>query len=440
MAAVSYTSLTEKNHRWMDVRLEKCTSAPNSRAKMRLCFERPDLQNPDYRIALVVCPLLCEGAPFTVAVDGQETRVLLNRKSLLKRLNAPKWLADRLTWNDNLRLLVRLTIYKGKPCPIEPDYFVKNYHYGMRESIYAGSEIWAETIKDSKEKEGGFAKVVKARLANKIEVACRLCDDTIESRALVQTMRRYCGREGVVDLLGVFNFRNEMGSCQIASFHTLYKGDLDERLRDKTPIPEKTKMAFARGLFTGLLSLDGAHRDLTPTNILVDGEKLVLTDLQFHWPKGTPPPSARGTTGWIPPEVLDKRELDVDKYDSWGAAQILLLLFTHPKNSGLKWLHEKPFDSFKKQYDQESAFRPQCESGDSDHLAMRIRAYLPIMEPYHLIRRMITQEAIDEILARAELNGPMKTLIENLFVLYLQKRWTIQQAADFLNEHFPNEK
>jgi hypothetical protein len=165
-----------------------------------------------------------------------------------------------------------------------------------------------------------------------------------------------------------------------------------------------------------------------------------LTDLELHWPKGTPPPEARGTECWLPPEVMDRREPDNDKYDSWGLAQIVLLLYTHPKYSGIKWIYTEKIYDFKKQYDEESAFRPRCESGHSDLSETMLLELLLSTNPCILNRKMITQEAIDEIMTSSKLAGPMKTFIENLFVLYLRKRWTIQQAADFFSEHFPDKK
>ncbi len=402
--------------RWLNVSIEKNTATPLGDGKggskrLRLCFK--DLEDPAYRIALTTRCGCClapqnknNSCSFTVLCEGKPKVVSLNKKSLKHRLKISERLLEKGVLEDNLMRLVCVKFFQND-FSLARQYVTQGHFsakdYGLDGSIYIGDGITAMGIKKSLIEKGGFAKVKKAVTSEGEALARRICalDNKHKQIILksVETMKRLCGRTGLIDLRGIVSYRSLKGENKIVTFHRLYPTDLFKRLNAKLAIPFETKIAFARQLFTALRSLDGAHGDLKPENILIDGDQLVLTDFDFYRSKGETKPHFLESYKWAPPEALLEKNIVVEKLDVWAAGLILFYLFTN----GTPYIRIFPW---------------QLKNYGSNAFTL------------------FPQKTIDSMIEDAPLSPLMKELVSNMVVINVANRWTVEEADCYFQEKF----
>jgi len=368
-------------------------------------------------LRLEACSLLIETSPsnitpgsasvFTVWDANRQIhkRIWVSRESLKKEglnISAPLFKAAAMA--DDLMRIVLVKIVQANPAkaPELAKRFGRSLHFsakqcGLPESIYVTEDFVAFGVKKSLIGDGVNARVKKARTLDGKVVARRICDD---ADIMIDTLQKFQGNPWVIDLLGVCKYEKLSGEYRDVTFHSLYPQDLfDALLENLTVFTENTQLELADQLFKALQSLDGAHGDVKPNNILVDLEKrkLVLTDLDTYRSSKEMGKHYGGTPQWSAPEYFDGLDVVTNKLDVWPAGVILYYLFLEPAKREMPVLWQR--------VDQ-----------------LRIRS-------------CIQPKIIDHLLLKAAISDEKRTLLSHMIEIDVKKRWTIDEAAAYFREH-----
>lgn len=421
---ISYQSLNSADYLPAKIRecdAEKTYYPLSGKRRWRLCFKDASLDKPAFHLAVFVkdffkCACFAPRGynRFTVLIDGVEDVVWINAKSLKARFKVSNRLLNEAALRDDLMSLVRYHLLEQKLSwgpelyqDIGSDLHLSAKDYTLTEGIYIGKNLLAFGIKKSLIGSGGFAKVKKARMWSGEIVARRICvlNEKNQGRVekTIQLMEKLKGAPGIIDLLGVVRYKSLKGEQKVVTFHTLYKENLNDLLfKSQTrEIPEEMKLSYADQLFKALLSLKGAHGDIKPANIVVDGPRLVLIDLEMHLASDERSTNDLGTPLWVSPELIQdsmkggKTEIVVNKHDVWATGIILYYLFTYPKINQFSWQQENNI--------------------------------IDLIFAIH-------QHRIANYIDYSRLSEEKKELLRKMIVVDPQKRCTIQEAAEYFHQ------
>lgn len=329
----------------------------DGRIALRLCLK--DLPDPDFRVKVVarvakerfeglLLKELVGATPFTVRLAKGETVVWVEDVSLWERFQVSKRLMVTAGYADDLMRIIAFPIVQ-KDLSQASAFSVraqKNFHFSrkdfdLQESLYVTPEIVAFGVRGFIRK-GAYARVKQARTLDgkviarrirKIDVSENPHHET-ETLAMIQRLRVLKNKPGVIDLLGACDYipgkmeSREVGQSRrkIVTFHSLYPKDLIDVFLSEQIFTKEIQYNLIEQLFVALTSLNGAHGDLKPDNILVDDTtwKIALTDLDYFRPNEVTGTHFKGSIRWMCPASLRGQEVTVQKMDVWALGIILL--------------------------------------------------------------------------------------------------------------------
>src|SRR3989344_2017300 len=346
--------------------------------------------------------------------------IWISRESLKKaglNISAPLFKAAAMA--DDLMLVLLQTVQSN---PAKAPELAKRLggslhfsakQYDLPESIYVTEDFVAFGIKDSLIGDGGYARVKKARTLDGKIVARRISHKIVERKIcdaaerMIATLQKFQGNPWIIDLLGVCKYKKLSGEYGTVTFHSLYPQNLFEVLEPRIKFEKIIQLELAGQLLKALQSLDGAHGDLKPENILVDLDnlKLVLIDLEFYRSNKETGEHIKGSLQWAAPEcfLVDGAAI-TNKLDVWPAGLILYYLFLTPHYECFPWHGRSPWETLR-------------------------------------FLREIKPDDMQKFLLKDPLSEHQKVLLCGMIEVDLEKRWTIDAAAAYFQEHiFPGKK
>lgn len=362
-------------------------------------------------------------AQFTVLIDNKPQIVWLEFASIRSWFNVSQWLIDDAAWrNELMRVVCKPLLIQCKWSQIiewsrnsgEAFHFSRK-RYGLKNSVYVNGDFVAlgtskediVEVTNSKIKPGqgvdGESLVRKSYIIPDWKTQQKVGQ-------FLATMELLKENPHVLPLRGVVQYVTKTHRKKVAFFHPRMEGDLLDRLRAADPFSPQERIDLARWLFKALLSLNGAHGDLKPDNILLNKGQYFLCDLEDYRREGKRGVHEGGTFLWSPPEVLDDSNATVtQKLDVWSLGLILYCLFTHPEGSPFPWQRN---------------------------------VQQPILTPQEIreMRQLITQKAVQKHLEQSDLPPELEELLRKMIVVNIAERYTMQEAADHFNRLYPDSR
>ncbi len=342
-------------------------------------------------------------AKFSLLVDGKEVAGSFYRRTLQRECAvSPQLIKAAEKANDLMRVICRPLLSgdfshikkwsseTGRPLRFSSkDYFLDRSIYVDGEFVAFGTEECVLVNVRSRVK--GAIDLENTPLVRKI---CPMTDSRRSKLFhLSEIMERFKTNPYVIPLAKQLSYTNSRGKEKIVFFHPRKKCDLFDIFNSDTKFSVQEQVDLVKWLFEALYSLEGAHGDLKPDNILLDRGKFWLCDLEDYRENGASSPHFGGTPCWAPPEALKGEKIVTEKLDVWPLGLMIYYVFTHPSRTDFPWQYVDP----------------------------------PLTREETL--KAITQEAVHQHVERSKLPDPLKELICRMAVVNVEERYTLEQAA-----------
>ncbi len=375
--------------------------------RLRLCFDDLHCNEEMYRVAIRTCVSVpwSPCCPFTVSVKGVNQKVWVIKNSLKKRFKVTDQEINEAKQNDDLGSLFKNVILslqkeqrlieeaKAKNEPV----YLSRKEYPLNRGVYVTGDLVAYKVPKSCFKNGSSARIKKAELADGTPIVLRVATITKENEEKIKRttdcFERFKDNPYVVKCLGYIVCKSSRGVRKLVSLHPPMR-DLNLVNNSEFPKTEEERVRFARRLLEGLHSLKGEHGDLRLENILIrDDGQLFLHDFEYFIAEEE---EIKGRAifpynWWCSPEMLLQNRWVKMKGDPWALGYILYYIFRNI----------------------------------SDIFPCHARYY----------PKITTKQIIQQVLDAARFQGPKRTLIEGLLEMDPQKRWTVEAALRYFNEH-----
>ena len=310
--------------------------------RFSLKFKDPFPYTRDSRIAGIfemhkncLCEECGEYVQFPVKIDNTIQSVWLNKDSLAMNLGVdPDYIVQNCLPSRIAKAAAVKSIMNRVPQRIADLHFSKkDFLLLLESSIYSiGGEIFSKVKGNKREGSGACVKQALDLSTNRVIARriTRITDLNKDSATKAYgIMCRFRNQPGILKLLGKVLYQNRDGHIKFVTFHPYYDKDLFTALfEEKWRHKKEDCMGYIDQIVNALCSLNGAHCDLNPENLLLKYKEIVLADLEFYQPYDDKTRITRGTWKWMAPEVLNRNSTDTSKVDVWALGLIILYMLS----------------------------------------------------------------------------------------------------------------